>query len=184
MSIAEKKKMGKGILNRWGLGFMALVISAWMLPTVVQADEITRNLKINNHITKMQAIPIPGAPGRVIGFYEREGDVKYEDGETAKQILRCTFDMVQGVGPFQGYSHLAFKDGSTALVKIEGVMTKPETGKLPTGHGTGKYVDGTGRLKGVEGSISFTVAMLKPYGGESKGDALVEITQTYTLPDK
>ena len=184
MTIISKRNSGKGMLNRWGLCFTALVISVWVLTSVAQAGEITRKLKLNNKITKMQAIPIPGSPGRVIGFYERQGDAKYEDGETAKQILRCTFDMVRGVGSFQGYSQLTFEDGSTFLAKIEGVMVKPKNGKLPTGHGTGKYIHGTGRLKGIQGSLNFKVAMLKPFAGESKGDALVEVTATYTLPGK
>ena len=129
----------------------------------------------------MQAIPIPDSPGRVIGFYERQGDVEYEDGEKAKQLLRCTFDIVRGLGTFQGYSQLIFKDGSTALVKVEGVMTKLKEGKLPAGHGTGKYICGTGRFKGIQGKNTFKVRMLKPFAGESKGDALVEVTATYSL---
>ena len=152
--------------------------------TAVQVNAETSKWKINNQITKMQAIPIPDSPGRAIGFFERQGDVQYENGDTATQILRCTFDMVRGLGSFQGYSQLIFKDGSTALVKVEGVMTKPKKGKLPTGHGTGKYIDGTGRFKGIQGKNTFKVKMLKPFAGESKGDALVEVTATYTLPGK
>lgn len=184
MSVTGRKDNFRGILNRWGVCFMVLIISAWMLTSVVQAGEVTRSLKINNYITKLQAIPVPESPGRVIGFYEREGEGQYKDGETVKQILRCTFDMVRGVGTFQGYSQLIFKDGSTALVKVKGVMTKPEKGKLPSGHGTGKYIKGTGRFKGVQGTNVFKAQMLKPYGKESKGDALVEVTATYTLPGK
>ena len=169
MTIISKRKRGKGSLNRWGLCFTALIISVWVLTSVAQAGEVTRKFKINNKITKMQAIPIPGSPGRVIGFYERQGDVKHEDGETAKQILRCTFDMVRGVGPFQGYSQIIFKDGSMFLLKVEGVVIKPKEGKLPTGHGTGKYIEGTGRFKGIQGNNTFKFKMLKPFAGESKG---------------
>ena len=184
MSITGIKSSGRGVLNPWALCFMAVIISAWVLTSVVQAGEVTRNFKVNNWITKIQFIPIPDSPGRVIGFYERQGDVVYEDGETAKQLLRCTFDMVKGLGPFQGYSQLIFKDGSTAMVKVQGVMTKPKEGKLPAGHGTGKYIGGTGRFKGIQGKNIFKVRMLKPLAGESKGDALVEVTATYSLPGK
>ena len=184
MSITGRKNNGRGILNRWGLCFMVFVISVWVLTSVAQAGEITRKFKVNNKITKMQVIPIPDSPGRFIGFYERQGDVEYADGEKAKQVLRCTFDMVRGVGSFQGYSQLIFIDGSTALIKVEGVTIKPKEGKLPTGHGTGKYVNGTGRLKGIQGKNIFKFRMLKPLAGESKGDALVEVTATYRLPGK
>jgi hypothetical protein len=63
----------KGILNRLGWCSVILVISMWVLTSAAQAGEVTRKWKINNWITKMQAIPIPDSPGRVIGFYERQG---------------------------------------------------------------------------------------------------------------
>jgi len=63
-------------------------------------------------------------------------------------------------------------------------VIKSENGKLPTSEGKGKYIDGTGRFKGIQGSMSFKATMLKPFAGESKGDALVEATGTYTLPPK
>ena len=110
---------------------MALIILVFVLTSAVQAGEVTRKFKINNKITKMQSTPVPDLPGRFIGFYERQGDVVYEDGEKAKQILRCTFDMVRGVGPFQGYSQLIYEDGSTVLLKVEGIAMKPKEGKLP-----------------------------------------------------
>jgi len=184
MSMTFKKESGRGILNRWGLCFMSLIISMWVLTLTVQAGEITREFKIKNWITKMQGTPIPESPGRFIGFYERQGDVEYEDGEKAKQVLRCTFDMVRGVGPFQGYSQLIYEDGSTVLLKIKGIAMKPKEGKLPFGHGTGKYVAGTGRFKGIQGKNIFKFKLLKPFGGENKGDGLVEVTATYTLPGK
>ena len=184
MSITGIKSSGKGILSPWALCFMAVIISVWVLTSIAQAGEVTRNFEINNFIAKMQAIPVPDSPGRVIGFYERQGEGKYKDGETVKQVLRCTFDMVRGLGTFQGYSQLIFKDGSTALVKVKGVTIKPKEGKLPIGHGTGKYIYGTGRFKGVQGKNTFKFKMLKPFAGESKGDALVEVTATYTLPGK
>lgn len=183
MTIGIFKKSGRGMVGRWGVGIMVMVLSVWVMASSVQAKEFTRISKITSIITKMQAIPIPESPGRVIGFYERQGNVQYENGEKAKQILRCTFDMIRGVGPFQGYSYITFEDGSAFLAKIEGVMTKPEKGKLPSGHGTGKFVSGTGKFKGIKGNVSFKATMLKPYGGESKGDAVVEIKGTYTLPD-
>ena len=48
--------------------------------------------------------------------------------------------------------------------------------------GTGEHIEGTGRFKGIQGNLSFKAKLLKPYAGESKGDALVEATGTYTLP--
>jgi hypothetical protein len=183
MAIISRKN-GNNILNSWGLIFISIVVAGLILTSATLADAETRKWKINNHITKMKAIPIPNSPGRAIGFFERQGEVQYEDGETATQLLRCTFDMVRGQGPYQGYAQIKFKDGSSFLVRIKGEMIMPKTGKLPISKGTGKYIAGTGRFKGIQGNLSFKAKVLKPYAGESKGDALVEATGTYTLPSK
>ena len=180
----DRKKSSKDTLHRWGLLLLSLIISVCILTIVVQANAETRKWKINNQITKMQAIPIPDSPGRIIGFFEPQGQVTYENGETAKQTLRCTFDMVRGAGPYQGYSQIAFKDGSAFLVRIEGVMIPQGDGKLPISEGKGKYISGTGRYKGIQGNVNFKATMLKPFAGESKGDALVKATGIYTLPGK
>ena len=184
MTKIGRTKNGSGMINGWSLFFLSLIISACVLTSAAQANAETRKWKINNHITKMQAIPIPDSPGRAIGFFERQGEVTYENGETAKQTIRCTFDMVRGAGPYQGYSQIAFKDGASLLIRIEGVMIPQKGGKLPISKGKGKYISGTGRYKGIQGNVNFKATMLKPFAGESKGDALVEATGTYTLPGK
>ena len=48
MTMTGRRNSGRGILNRWGLCFMSIVISLLVLTSVSQAGEVTRNLKINN----------------------------------------------------------------------------------------------------------------------------------------
>ncbi len=92
--------------------------------------------------------------------------------------------MVRGAGPFQGHSQFTLKDGSTILIKIEWAMIPRKDGKLPISKGKGQYIDGTGRFKGIQGDVNFKATMLKPFAGESKGDALVEATGIHPLSGK
>ena len=177
-------RSSKGIINRCSLFFLSLIISGCIFTTAVQANAVTRKWKINNQITNMKTTPVPNSPGRVIGFFERQGEVQYEDGEMATQIVRCTFDLVRGAGPYQGYSQTTFIDGSMLLAKIEGVMLARQIGKHPIFKGKGEYISGTGRFKGIQGDINFKATVFKPIAGNNKGDALVECTGTYTLPGK
>ena len=179
------KKNNKGIINKpLLLSSIALIIFTWILLPVSQADAETRKCKINNKITQFQYIPILDAPGHIIGLFERQGDVLFEDGEKAKQIFRGTVDSNRGKGTFQGYSLVTFEDGATIISTMEGTFEIPKGGKLPVSKGKGKYIKGTGRFHGIEGTVSFTGKQTKPYGGEFKAEQESDVTVNYTLPKK
>jgi len=63
-------------------------------------------------------------------------------------------------------------------------VSLPPGGKLPLIKGEGKYTKGTGRFKGIKGTISFTGRYITPYSKETKGDMYIEVTSTYTLPSQ
>jgi hypothetical protein len=179
------KKNNKDIVNKplW-LSSLALIIFTWIFIPVSQADAETRKFKVNNQVTRFEYIPILDTPGHIVGLFERQGDVLFEDGEKAKQILRGTIDFNQGKGTFHSYSIFTFDDGSTTVVRNEGTFEIPPGGKLPVSEGKGKYIKGTGRFQGIEGTVSIKGKQTKPYGGEYKGDQEIEATATYTLPSK
>ena len=129
-------------------------------------------------------IPILDNPGHIVGIFERQGEVEFENGEKATQILRGTIDINRGKGTFQGYSLFTFEDGSTTIAKVEGTHGIPSGKKLPISHVKGKYIKGTGRYQGIEGKVAFEGKQVKPYGGEHKADMEVEGTVEYTLPKK
>lgn len=185
MTLSSGKTNGKCIINKWLLfSGVAVFISLWLLMPVSQANAETRKFKVNNQITRFEYIPILDAPGHIVGIFERQGDVLFEDGEKAKQILRGTVDINRGQGTFQGYSLFTFEDGSTTIAKMEGVIKIPPGKKLPGSEGKGKYIKGTGRFQGIEGTLTIKGKQTKPYGGEYKGDQEIEVTATYTLPRK
>ena len=86
----------------------------------------------------------------------------FEDGEKAKQILRGTIDFNRGKGTFQSYSLFTFEDGSTTVVKNEGTFGIPPGGKFPVSEGKGKYIKGTGRIQGIQGTVSIKGKQTKP----------------------
>jgi len=180
-----RRKNNKGIVNKpLLLSSLAIILCIWLLMPVSQADAETRKCKVNNQITQLQYIPILDTPGHIVAIFERQGDVLFEDGEKAKQILRGTVDSNRGKGSFQSYSLFTFEDGSTTIAKTEGMFEIPPGGKLPVVEGKGKYIKGTGRFQGIEGTTSFKGKQTKPYGGEYKGDQEVDVIATYTLPEK
>jgi hypothetical protein len=184
MRVIDRKLNGKGIFNKWALSGFVVVISVWLLMPIQPVNAETRKLKVNNQITQFQYIPILDTPGHIVAIFERQGDVLFEDGEKAKQILRGTIDFNRGKGTFQAYSLFTFEDGATTIAKMEGTFEIPPGGKLPATEGKGKYIKGTGRFQGIEGTLSIKGKQTKPYGGEYKGDQEIELTATYTLPGK
>ena len=185
MKLTNRKINYKNIFGKWMLfSSLSVVILTWLLIPVSQANAETRKFKVNNQITKFEYIPILDSPGHIIGIFERQGDVQFEDGEKAKQILRGTIDYNRGKGFFQAYSLFTFEDGSTTIAKNEGTSEIPPGGKFPVSQVKGKYIKGSGRFQGIEGTLDIKAKQIKPYGGEYKGDQEVEGTITYTLPKK
>lgn len=179
------KTNSNGIFHKGMLfSILAVIVFTWVLYPVSQADAETRKCKINNKITQFQYLPILDSPGHIMGIFERQGDVLFENGEKAKQIFRGTVDSNRGKGAFQGYSLLTFEDGATIIATMEGTFEIPKGGKLPVSEGKGKYIKGTGRFQGIEGTVSFTGKQTKPYGGEYKAEQESDVIGTYTLPGK
>lgn len=182
-----REVMAKRIFTKCGIiiGF-ALVLSIWLLMPLDEASAETRTWKGSNYITKFEAIPTLITPGHFIGVFERQGESLFDNGEKTKTILRGTVDLNMdiGEGSFQGYSFVTYEDGSITITKVEGAMKLPPGGRLPISEGKGTYIKGTGRFQGIQGTMSFKSNQIKPYGGEHKGDAVIEGVSTYTLPAK
>ena len=70
------------------------------------------------------------------------------------------------------------------LSKYKLTVEIPAGKKLPTLKGKGEYIKGTGRFEGIKGTLSLNGYYVTPYGKETKGDLVVNVTGTYTLPSK
>jgi len=180
---AINKKKGKMTGTIWCL-IGIFFIATWLLVSVTQAGAETVKYRVTSYITKIDVIPVLDVKGHIVGVYERRGVAVSEDGEVAAYHTRGTFDYIKRNGPFQGYTQLTYKDGSTTMVRYQGTLTLPPGKKLPSLKGKGKYIKGTGRFQGIKGSVSFTGKYITPYSKETKGDISVDHTATYTLPSQ
>lgn len=164
------------------IGFFLIV--ALILVPAAQAGKKTMKYKLTGPITRLEVIPVPDVKGHAIGVLERRGLAIYENGEVAAYHTRATFDAIKGKGgSFKGYSLYTFSDGSTIMSKYQGTTTMSGGKKLIKG--TGKNFKGTGRYEGIKGTVSFSGAYVTPYTKDkTKGDMLIEVTSTYTLPKK
>lgn len=176
----KKNKMTFAILGCIGV----FLIAALILVPAAKAGEITSKHKIAAPITKMEVIPVPDVEGHVIGVLERRGVAIYENGETAAYHSRLTFDSIKGgETSYSGYCDITFADGAITMTKFQG--TVPVVGGKKIIKGTGDYIKGTGQFEGIKGKVSFAGHYVTPYTkDETKGDAVLEVTSTYTLPKK
>ena len=69
------------------------------------------------------------------------------------------------------------------MTKYQGNYTSLPGEKLPSIEGKGKYIKGTGRFEGIKGGITFNGKYITPYTKDkTKGETVVDVTGTYTLP--
>jgi hypothetical protein len=175
----KKNKMTITILGCMGV----FLITALILVPATLAGEITSKHKIAAPIIKMEVVPVPDVKGHVVGVLERRGVAIYENGKTAAYHSMLTFDSIKGQGTYSGYCDLSFADGSISMTKFQGTVSVVEGKKIIKG--TGKYIKGTGRFEGIKGKVSFTGGYVTPYTKDkTKGDVVLEVTSTYTLPKK
>jgi hypothetical protein len=176
----RKNKMTIAILGCIGI----FLITALILVPAAQAGEKAVKVKLISPVTRIEVVPVPDVKGHAVGLIERRGLAIYENGEIAAYHTRAAFDSTKGKGgSFWGYSDYTFADGSTQISKYQGTMTVADGKKLMKG--TGKYIKGTGRFEGIKGELSFSGKYITPYTKDkTKGDAIVEVVGTYTLPKK
>ena len=149
-----------------------------------QAKAETVKFTVTSYITKVEAIPVPDVEGHVLILGERRGVAVFEDGTAAAYHTRFICDFIKYHGPCQGYTDLTYPDGSKSIVKYKLTVEIPAGKKLLTLKGKGDFIKGTGRFEGIKGTISLNGYYVTPYGKETKGDLVVNVTGTYTLPSK
>jgi len=172
------------IKRNWGI-IGILFIAALLLMPATQAEAKTVKYKIIGPLTRVERIAVPDVEGHSVNLYERRGVVIFENGETAAYCTRGTSDYIKGQGSFHGYSDILYKDGSTQIWEYTGTTTLAPGEKQGTMKGEGKYIKGTSRFEGIQGLTSFTGKAVTPYTKDTtKGDAVFDVTATYTMPKK
>ena len=146
--MATKKSM-------WVL-FGILVISAWVLGSVIQAGAETMKCRTADTATKDERIPVGDEEGHVLGLQIMEGLAFFENGEIAKVRSHAISDTIPGKGGQAiGYSIFTFEDGSTIVTRFQRLMVRDESGNL-SAKNTSELIKGTGRFEGIKGTASAT----------------------------
>jgi hypothetical protein len=180
MATIKKGKVTVSFLGIIGI----LLIAVWLLVPSIQAEAKTMKFKYTSQLTRVELAPVPDVEGHVVVLYVRRGVAIFEN-EVAPFMTMGTADLVKRLGPFQGYSQITFKDGSTVNYDYTGALTLAPGAKLRSLKGKGKFIKGTGRFEGIKGEVSFTGRYITPITKDkTKGDNWMEVTGTYTLPKK
>jgi hypothetical protein len=152
--------------------FGILVISAWVLGSVVPAQSADLKCKLISMGTKVETNKIDDQEGHIIGIFERKGLMVHENGEVANELNKGFFDSVKGVSKYQGYCLQTFKDGSTMMMKHQGTINKGQFADASF-----EFIKGTGRFEGIKGQGTYT-------GQNYESFNYLQFTGTYTLPQK
>lgn len=127
---------------------------------------------------------VPDYKGHIVGTYKRQGLCLFKNGEVASYTQMGTMDAddVKG-GDHDGYYELKFEDGSSFIFKIKGQEVTKE-GELPRLHGTGEFIKGTGRYKGIKGTVKYDGRYYTGLKDDlTGGDAVMKVSAEYTLPE-
>jgi hypothetical protein len=164
--------------------FGILVISAWVLGSAIQAGAETMKLKVSNVVTKGESYPVGDVEGHNLLFLMRDGVVALENGEVGSMKALVISNVMPNGGSFLGYLILTFTDGSTIVLNWQpGTFSPdPERKFASIQQASGELVNGSGRFKGIKGTISMTGKVFKPMKGEVSGKSYMDFTLNYTLP--
>ena len=164
-----------------------LVISAWVLGSVIQAGAESLNFKFFSHVTRSEVFPVGDIEGHNVSIQVREGAVIFASGELAWMKAINSQDMVRGAGgTFDQYYTVTFQDGSTITSHNKGTATGTPSTANATSKWAGEIIKGTGRFQGINGTVAAGIKFLPPEKDEvgRGGKALGEATFDYTLPSK
>jgi len=121
--------------------------------------------------TNYVSAKVPDVEGHAVNFIEAKGMSFTEKWGACLLVMVAVQDYTKGVGPYLGYIHYTYRDGSTISIKIEGKGKPGEKGE-----GSWSYIKGTGRFEGIQGGGTGQYWVLGP------GQWYTDSEGEYTLP--
>jgi len=169
----------------WGL-IGTLLTSVWLMGFVTEVRAETMKVKVSNAVTKAERSPVGDVEGHVMIFLMREGSMRLENGELGSMKALVVSKTIPTGTLFVGYLVFTFADSSTIVMSLqEGKFSfAPEGEWAGPQEAKGELISGSGRFRGIKGTMSMTGKVLKPTQGETVGKAQNEFILTYTLPPK
>jgi hypothetical protein len=165
--------------------FGILVISAWVLGFIIEAQAETMKCRIARVVTKEETMPVSDEEGHILLTQISEGLAFFENGDIANFKTQAISDRRTGTGKGShsiSYIFFTFEDGSSIIVGLEFRSIADPSGKIST-KTTGEIIKGTGRFAGIKGTYSSTGKMVPPIKGEAVKYS-ADGTLTYTLSPK
>ena len=165
--------------------FAILLITAWVLGSAIQSRAETLRFKVSNYETQREVIQVGDMEGHTLMLTTRRGLAFFENGGVATYTNWARFDSTKSKSTIDGYTMLTFEDGSTIVYKFNGIW-EPSPRGFPVGKGTGEFTKGTGRYEGIKGDVTWSGKVYTLVSKEkgTLGDSALEVTATYTLPQK
>ncbi len=131
---------------------LALVVSAASPPALAGEQELAFRLVTRPIDVKTEKFA--EIDGQAVSAGRYAGTAVFEDGRIADKEFIFSFDFRKGAGPFYGYSTYTFTDGSSLVMRFEGMLEpgKPMIGRYTILSGTGIYqgASGTGQFEKVD----------------------------------
>ena len=164
--------------------FSILVISGWILGSAIQAGAETMSYKSYSYVLKAEDVPIGDVDGHTVGLSIRKAFYVFESGEVATTNSVATRDLIKGTGPSVQYTTITFADGSTIIIKSQGMGGGTASSPQASGGLTSEIIKGTGRFDGIKGTQSTRIRFLPVEKGEGGPKGIGEGVISYTLPSK
>ena len=98
-----------------------LVISARVLGSASQGAAETMNYKSYSYVLKAEDVPVGDVEGHTVGLVMRRAFYVFDNGEVATTNSVATRDLIKGTGPSVQYTTITFADGSTIIIKSQGM---------------------------------------------------------------
>jgi hypothetical protein len=156
----------------------AFVITAFLLASIAQVMAETWNCKSMGKMMKREGSLIPDAEGHWVGISITEGATMCDNGEIGWWTALFFWDGVKGSGSYTQYITMTLQDGSTITNVVKDKRTP----------GVFKYIaeiiNGTGRFKGIKGTVTVEGKSLPPEKGEVVGKSVGKVIFDFSLPPK
>ncbi|MCB2192531.1 MAG: hypothetical protein KQI62_13255 [Deltaproteobacteria bacterium] len=160
----------------------AVALLLWASPTLAGQKMTWKEVSRLSQVHKMQA---PDAEDHLLGIYEHKGVALFPDGRAAAMLSMGRFDVYDREGgrrKHDGYAKISFADGSAIFFKCQGTETFKDGSKLPWVTGTGTFMKGIGRYKGIKGTLTYEGGYVTGLDkNDQGGDAVLTYQAEYTL---
>ena len=141
--------------------FLAVLALAALPFMAASAAELKLTYQAVMHVAKSKALPVLGNKEHLMGVGAFSGIAIFPDDQIVQHQYDGWFDLVEGSGPFHGYIHWRFSDGSTLSARYDGAVKVITADDAEVSATMGDFT-GTGRFEAVQGHGSFTGRRFEP----------------------